>query len=48
MKALILVSQKKKELGIITAVKWTILEITTTRKTTQSNMQNLNPHNKEF
>jgi hypothetical protein len=35
MKALIPVSPKKK-LGIITAVKWTISEITTTRNTTQT------------
>jgi hypothetical protein len=35
MKALIPVSQKKK-LGIITAVKWTSPEITTTRNTTQT------------
>jgi hypothetical protein len=51
MKALIPVSPKKN-LGIITAVKWTIPEITTLRNTTQktfrTNMQNLNPNIKEF
>jgi hypothetical protein len=35
MKALIPVSPKKN-LGIITAVKWTIPEITTSRNTTQT------------
>jgi len=51
MKALILVSPKNN-LGIITAVKWTIPEITTTRNTTQTisriKYAKSQPTNKEF